>query len=133
MDLPISRIKNATLRFADNGDIEVFDNGYNTTLMRLSDNVRICDYVAVIEFFTEEDGRVRKLMKLQSDYVYQTLNRRTIMQELDTKLRDKDIQVLDIGLYYKVGLKNMVGRCKVRIKEDHDTNETLCDDGYLAA
>lgn len=122
MDLPFTRIPQGIFTQHDDGSVSIIDCVWKQELIGLHNDVALGDVVLMVHV-KHGDRHVRKLMRITSDYEYETLNRRMIKQTLRDTLQGHDILVLDIGLLYEHHHQWYVGDRPISIIPNGDTGE----------
>lgn len=122
MDLPITRISMGILTQLESGGVSITDCAWHQELIGLHNNVALGDIVACVH--TKRDGmHIRKLMRITSDYEFETLNRRMIKSALKDTLHPQGLLILDIGLLYEQNGHWFVGERPITIQPDGDSGE----------
>ena len=122
MDLPITRIPQGILTQTDEGGISIVDCVWKQELIGLHNDVSLGDVVAMVHVKRGEQ-HVRKLMRITSDYEYETLNRRMLKSTLRDTLQPHGYLILDIGLLYEHHHQWFVADRPIAIHPNGDTGE----------
>lgn len=125
MDLPISRIARTALVAESDGDIRLHDNAFGSDLMTLTDSVELGQYVVGISYMAECGSRIYKLMKIDSEYDFETLSRRPLMRDLGTRVRTEGYTIHQLGLYHEREGVSYVGNIPIEVSYDPISQELL--------
>lgn len=122
MDLPINRISLGMLTPLDDGGVSILDCAWKQELVGLHNDISLGDIVALVHVKRGEQ-HVRKIMRISSEYEFETLNRRMIKAAIRDALQPHGILVLDIGLLYEHNHQWFVGDRPISIIPNGDTGE----------